>query len=96
MLDSADRSALAKVLSEVLRVQECMNSSEKYTKSLKLGISKGEEVMLDNEKIDQVDSFTYLGSIISKGGGYSEDVKSIMAKTKIQCVFFTVEKSRDE
>ena len=27
---------------------------------LKIGISEGEEVMLGNEKIDEVDSFTYL------------------------------------
>ena len=30
----------------------------KMIKSLKLGISEGEEVMMDNEKIDQEDSFT--------------------------------------
>jgi len=34
------------------------------TKSLKLGISEGEEVMLGNEKIDQVDNFTDLDNII--------------------------------
>ena len=33
------------------------------TKSLRIGISEDEKVMLGNEKIDQVDSFTYLGSI---------------------------------
>jgi len=32
-------------------------------------------VTLGNEKTDQVDSFTYLGSIISKDGGSSEHVK---------------------
>ena len=47
----------------------------KKTKSTRLGISKDEKVTLGNEKIDQVDSFTYLGSIISKDGGSSEDVK---------------------
>ena len=31
--------------------------------SLKLGISEGEKVMLGNEEIDQMHSFTYLGSI---------------------------------
>ena len=35
---------------------------------------------LGNERIDQVDSFNYLGSIISKHGGSSEDVKSRIAK----------------
>ena len=33
------------------------------------------EVTLGNEKIDQVGSSTYLGSIISKDGGSREDVK---------------------
>ena len=37
---------------------------------------------MGNEKIDQVGSFTYLGSIISKNGGSSEDVKSRIAKTQ--------------
>ena len=37
---------------------------------------------MGNEKIDQVDSFTYLSSIISKEGEYSEDVKSKIAKAQ--------------
>jgi hypothetical protein len=52
----------------------------KKTKSLRLGISEDKKMTLGNEKIDQVDSFTYLGSIISKDGGSSEDVKSRIAK----------------
>ena len=43
---------------------------------------------LGNEKIDQVGSFTYLGSIISNDGGSNEDVKSRIAKA--QGVFFAV------
>ena len=35
-----------------------------------------EKVALGNEIIDQVNTFTYLGSIISKDGGNSEDIKS--------------------
>ena len=35
---------------------------------------------LGNERIDQVDRFTYLGRIISKDGGSSEDVESEIAK----------------
>ena len=45
---------------------------------------------LSNEKIDKVYIFNYLGSIISKYGGSSEDDKSRIAKS--QGVFFTVEK----
>jgi hypothetical protein len=36
----------------------------KKTKLLRLRVSEVEEVMLANEMIDQLDSFTYLGSII--------------------------------
>ena len=58
----------------------------KKTKSLRLGISEDDKVTLRNEKIDRVDNFTYLGSIISKDGGRSEYVKSKIAK--VQGVFF--------
>jgi hypothetical protein len=37
---------------------------------------------LGNEKIDLLDSFTYLGSIISKDGESSQDVKNRIAKAK--------------
>ena len=57
-----------------------MKINVKKTKSLRLGISEDEKVTLGNEKIDQVSSFTYLGIIISKDGGSSEDVKSRIAK----------------
>ena len=53
----------------------------KITDSLRLEISENEKVMLGNKNIDQMDSFTYLGSIISKNCGSSVDVKSIKAKT---------------
>ena len=56
-----------------------MKINVKNTNSVSLGINEDEKVTLANEKIDQVDSFTYLGSIISKNGGSSEDVESIIA-----------------
>ena len=80
--------------SEVLRVQGAkigLKINVRKTKSLRLGIIKDEQVTLGNEKIHQVGSFSYLGSIISKDGGSSEDVKSRIAKA--QGVFFTVKKS---
>ena len=70
---------------EVLRVQGAkigLKINVKKTKSLRLGISEDEQVTLGNEKIDQVGSFSYLGSIISKDGGSSEDVKSRIAKAQ--------------
>ena len=66
----------------------------KKTKSLRLGISEDEKVTLGNEKIDQVGSFTYLGSIISKDGRSREDVRSRVAKAL--GVFFTIKKSLEE
>ena len=51
-------------LSEILRVQGASIGFEnivKKAKSLRLGISEDENGMLGNEKIDQADSFTYLG-----------------------------------
>ena len=66
---------------EVLRVQGArigLKINVKKTKSsLSLGISKDEKVTLVNEKIDQLGSFTYLGSIICKEGGNSEDANRI-------------------
>ena len=78
-------------LLEVLRVQGARVSLKinvKKTKSPRLGISGDKKVSLVKEKIDQVDSFTFLGSIISKDCGSSEDVKNKIAKA--QGVFFTV------
>ena len=75
-------------LLKVLRVQGAriaLDINFKKTKSQRLVISKYEKVTLGNEKIDQVGSLTFLGSIISKDGGSSEDVKSRIAKT--QAVF---------
>jgi hypothetical protein len=66
-------SKMNKVL-EVLRVQGArigLKINVRKTKSLRLGISEDKKVTLGNEKIDQVGSFTYLGSIISKDGGSS-------------------------
>ena len=38
--------------------------------------------MLDNEKVDQLDGFIYLGSIISKYVGCSLDIKSRRAEAQ--------------
>ena len=74
---------------EVLWVQGArigLKINVKETKSLTLGISEDEKVMLGKEKMDQTGSFTYLGSIISKDGGSSYDIKSRIAKAQV--VFF--------
>jgi len=38
--------------------------------------------MLGNKKIDQIDSFAYLDSIINKGSGRSGDLKTRKAKAQ--------------
>ena len=71
-------------LLEVLRDQSAwigLKINDKKTKSLWLGISEDEKVMLGKENIDQV-GFTYFDSIICKDGGSSEDVKSRIAKAQ--------------
>ena len=53
---------------EGLRVQGArmgLKINVKKTIFLIMGISEGEEVILSSQKIVQVDSFTYLGKIIS-------------------------------
>jgi len=44
--------------------------------------SASEEMTTYNEKINKVDSFTYLDNIISKDGGWGEDVKSRISKAQ--------------
>ena len=63
----------------------------KKTKWLRLGISEDEKATLGNEEINQVGSFTYLGSFISKDGGSSKDVESRIAKA--QCVLWQLKNS---
>ena len=80
-------------LLEVLRVQDSrigLKINVRKTKSLRLGISEDERVKLGNEKVDQVDGFTYLGSITSKDVGSSEDIKT--RKAKAQGVFSQLKK----
>ena len=62
-------------------VQEQVKNIKK-TSSLRLGTSEGEEVMLGSQNADELNSFIYLGSIISKNSGCSDDVKSRLAKTR--------------
>jgi len=61
------------------------------TMLLRLGLSEGEKVTLGNKKLNQVNSSTYLGSIVWKDGGCREDFKSRIAKAQgvfLQLNFF--------
>jgi hypothetical protein len=81
-------------LLEVLQLQGAiigLKINVKKIKSLRLGISEDEKVKWGNEKTDRVDSFTSLGSIISKDCRSNEDVRSRIDKA--QDVFLTVTKN---
>ena len=80
-------------LLDVLRVQSArigLKINVKKTKLLRLGISEDENLSLDDENINQIDSLTYLSIIIGVDGGCHEGVKSRIA------LFYTVIKSLEE
>ena len=52
------------------------------TKILRINIDDNTPVLLDNEEIEAVNSFTYLGSIVNKEGGTEEDVNSRLKKAR--------------
>ena len=90
------RNGLLEVL-QVWGARIGLKINAKKTKLLRLRIRDDEKVMLGNEKIDQVGSFTYLGSIISKDGGSSKDNKNRIAR--VQGVFSklkSLEESEDQ
>ena len=71
--------------SEVLLVQGArigLKINIKKIKSLRLGIGENEMLKMGDKKINHADSFTYLGSMISKDVGSSEDVKSRIDKAQ--------------
>jgi hypothetical protein len=47
---------------------------------MRLNATVGEKLFIYENEIEQVDSFTYLGSIISKDGGADEDIRSRIRK----------------
>ena len=82
---------------EVLRVQDArigLKINVKKTKSLRLGISEDEKVTLGNETIDQVGSFTCLGSIISKDSGSSISNSRLYEKCGSTPISWAVMKER--
>ena len=52
------------------------------TKILKIGTSDTQPVNLEDIPLEEVDSFTYLGSIVDKKGGTEADVKARIGKAK--------------
>ena len=52
------------------------------TKSLRINATQTEAITIDDNAIEDVNQFTYLGSIISKTGGADEDIKTRICKAR--------------
>ena len=52
------------------------------TKLMRIGTKRGDGVSVAGEPIDEVDEFTYLGSIVSKTGGTDEDIQAQIGKAR--------------
>ena len=52
------------------------------TKLMRIGTNRGDGVSVAGEPIDEVDEFTYLGSIVSKKGGTDEDIQAQTGKAR--------------
>ncbi|VDO86096.1 unnamed protein product [Schistosoma curassoni] len=58
----------------------CLNIHKRKTKFLKYNTENSNPITLDDEILGDVESSTYLGSIIDEQGGYGTDVKSWIGK----------------
>ena len=52
------------------------------TKVLKIGTSTTQPVNLENQPLEEVDSFTYLGSIVDKKGGTEANTETRIGKAR--------------
>ena len=52
------------------------------TKLMRIGTRRGDSVLIERERIEEVDEFTYLGSILSKKGGTDEDIQARIGKAR--------------
>ena len=52
------------------------------TKVMKMNDANNHKIKIDNEEIEEVDKFTYLGAIVSNEGGSTEDLKNRIGKAR--------------
>ena len=57
-----------------------MNIQVKKTKIMKMNTNNSEPVIINNQHIEEVDEFTYLGSKVSTDGDSGKDVQARLAK----------------
>ena len=50
---------------------------------MKANTQKNHPITLNEEPLEETDSFTYLGSTINKNGGTEEDVKARIQKARV-------------
>lgn len=63
------------------RNQQGINKEK--TKLMRINTNNTYSIEIDNSQLENVTSFTYLGSVVNHGGGTEEDVKSRLAKAYI-------------
>ena len=73
-----DKTIQLKELSE--RVGLFININK--TKTMKINIEDNAAVNLGNDNLEEVENFTYLGSIVSKNGGTEEDINGRLKKAR--------------
>ena len=52
------------------------------TKLMRIGTKRGDVVSVAGKRVEEVDEFTYLGSIVSKKGGTDEDIQARIGKAR--------------
>ena len=52
------------------------------TKVMRIGTKRGDGVSVAGGRIEEVDEFTYVGSIVSKKGGTDEDIQARIGKAR--------------
>ena len=91
-LDFADDLALLshriqhmRVKTRALEVQSAkvgLKINATKTKLMRIGTKRGDGVSVAGERVEEVDEFTYLGSIVSKKGGTDEDIQARIGKAR--------------
>ena len=63
-------------------LQTGLEINTQKTKSMRVNTATNTLIQFAEQDIEDVESFTYLGSLISKIGGTEEDIKSRIGKTR--------------
>ncbi|VDP51154.1 unnamed protein product [Schistosoma curassoni] len=92
-LDFADDLALLSHTHELMQIKTAsvaavsasvgLSIHKEKTKVLKFKAENSNPITLDGETLEDVESFTYLGSIIDKQGGSDADVKTRICKARV-------------